>query len=86
MLVLLLRYCVECEQGFEESEVLAVLFGIEFAWLFSYKVFFFFLNNNSHKVYLVELKLSTKAGFGLWWKGKKMRVCVFFVSYGLQDP
>ena len=84
MLVLLLRYCVECEQGFEESEGLAVLFGIEFAWLFSYKVFFFFFNN-SHKVYLVELKLSTKAGFGLRWKGKKCAFA-FFLSYGSQDP
>ena len=27
--------------------------------------FLFLFNNNSHKVYLVELKLSTKAGFGL---------------------
>ena len=45
MLVLLLRYCVECEQGFEESEGLAVLFGIEFARLFSYNlqgVFYFY--------------------------------------------
>ena len=80
---------MECEQGFEESEGLAVLFGIEFAWLFSFKVFFFlifFFNNNSHKVYLVELKLSTKGWVWIAMKRKKMRVCVFFVSYGSQDP
>ena len=32
---------------------------------FFFFFFFFFNNNKSHKVYLVELKLSTKAGFGL---------------------